>query len=388
MSGGDRGADRGHLLRRADERPGAGGAPPSGPGGPPRRGPARAGRRPPGRPRTARSGSVTAAIRVPGSACGRRGHHGRAAAGVHGEEVGLQVREAARRPGHRVGDVVQLEVQEQPAVRALRPGPRRRPGRRRAGRSRAPPSSRRHAGPAAAAQPSTVAAIRSRPGRRRTGAPRSADAVRRTCSQGLLRGPPGAARRAACDVERAWCTWPRPTASDSAGDAPRGEDVAQLRGDAGQGACGSLKTTVPTDTALAPASRNSKASWPVRMPPMPEDRQASGSAACTCHTARTATGRIAGPDRPPVIPPSIGRMVSGSITIPSRVLIMRRRPSAPASTDGPGDRDDVGDVRAELGQDRDVRGGVPAHDLDHGGRGERVAGEHLTAGLDVRAARC
>src|SRR6266545_7905397 len=46
---------------------------------------------------------------------------------------------------------------------------------------------------------------------------------------------------------------------------------------------------------------------------------------------RTATGRIAGPDRPPVIPASTGRIVVVSIAMPSSVLIIDR-PSAPAST--------------------------------------------------------
>ena len=65
------------------------------------------------------------------------------------------------------------------------------------------------------------------------------------------------------------------------------------------------------------------------MPPMPRIGT-SGSAWCTCQTQRSATGRIAGPDRPPVTPPSTGRIVSGSMTSPSRVLIIDS-PSAPAS---------------------------------------------------------
>ena len=61
-----------------------------------------------------------------------------------------------------------------------------------------------------------------------------------------------------------------------------------------------------------------------------EDRQVRQGIACTCHTQRTATGRIAGPDSPPVTPPSAGRIVSVSITSPSRVLISEK-PSTPAS---------------------------------------------------------
>ena len=51
----------------------------------------------------------------------------------------------------------------------------------------------------------------------------------------------------------------------------------------------------------------------------------------TCQTARTATGRIAGPLRPPVTPPSWGRSRSVSMTIPSSVLIIVS-PVAPALT--------------------------------------------------------
>ena len=57
----------------------------------------------------------------------------------------------------------------------------------------------------------------------------------------------------------------------------------------------------------------------------------SGRASRTCQTHRTATGRIAGPDRPPVTPASTGRIVSVSIAMPSSVLIIDR-PSAPADT--------------------------------------------------------
>src|SRR3989440_2273100 len=51
----------------------------------------------------------------------------------------------------------------------------------------------------------------------------------------------------------------------------------------------------------------------------------SGNAALTCHTHRTATGLMAGPDRPPYRPASTGRMVAGSMTMPSSVLISDRR---------------------------------------------------------------
>ena len=128
-----------------------------------------------------------------------------------------------------------------------------------------------------------------------------------------------------------------PRTADSSVGVPDGvgsEAKPRCRG-RGSSACtratadGSLNTAVPTRTADAPARTNWSASRPVRMPPMPRIGT-SGSAACTCQTQRSATGRMAGPDRPPVTPPSTGRIVSGSITIPSRVLIIDS-PSAPAS---------------------------------------------------------
>ncbi|CAB4683349.1 unannotated protein [freshwater metagenome] len=45
--------------------------------------------------------------------------------------------------------------------------------------------------------------------------------------------------------------------------------------------------------------------------------------------ARTAIGLIAGPDKPPVLPPNLGCIVFKSITIPSKVLI-NANPSTPA----------------------------------------------------------
>src|ERR1700722_3979585 len=80
----------------------------------------------------------------------------------------------------------------------------------------------------------------------------------------------------------------------------------------------------------APASRNSRASRPVRTPPQPMIGT-SGSASRTSHTERTAIGRMAGPERPPESPARAGRNVTGSIAIPGSVLPMER-PSAPAAT--------------------------------------------------------
>src|SRR5215469_13022752 len=56
-----------------------------------------------------------------------------------------------------------------------------------------------------------------------------------------------------------------------------------------------------------------------------------GRASLTCQMHRTAIGLIAGPDSPPVSPARCGRIVSVSMTMPSRVLIIES-PSAPADT--------------------------------------------------------
>src|SRR6202167_6226416 len=93
---------------------------------------------------------------------------------------------------------------------------------------------------------------------------------------------------------------------------------------------GSWKIAVPTLTSVAPARMSSSASGPVRTPPMPM-MGTSGSASRTCQMHRTATGRLAGPESPPVVPASTGRMVAMSIAMPSKVLISES-PSAPAVT--------------------------------------------------------
>ena len=61
---------------------------------------------------------------------------------------------------------------------------------------------------------------------------------------------------------------------------------------------GSTKLAVPICTAWQPAIRNSSASWAEAIPPIPITGIRTARAAC--HAIRTATGRIAGPERPPV----------------------------------------------------------------------------------------
>ena len=96
----------------------------------------------------------------------------------------------------------------------------------------------------------------------------------------------------------------------------------------------------------APASISSAASHPDADAPDADDRQL-GSAWRTSKTARTATGWIARPDKPPPPLPSTGRRVSGSSTRPSSVLISVTA-SAPAVVHRPGDVDDPVGVRAQF----------------------------------------
>src|SRR6202453_2652076 len=100
-----------------------------------------------------------------------------------------------------------------------------------------------------------------------------------------------------------------------------------------QHADGSCMIAVPTPTREAPASSSSSASRPVRTPPVPMIGT-SGNASATCHTHRTATGRTAGPDRPPYAPARAGRMVAGSMAMPSTTLISES-PAAPAARQAP-----------------------------------------------------
>src|SRR5207244_11303504 len=94
-------------------------------------------------------------------------------------------------------------------------------------------------------------------------------------------------------------------------------------------AAGSRNEAVPTCTAVAPARRCSTASAALMMPPQPM----TGMLTARAHwnTMRTITGRMAGPDRPPITLPSLGLRVSVSIDMPSSVLATTSA-SAPASS--------------------------------------------------------
>ena len=94
-----------------------------------------------------------------------------------------------------------------------------------------------------------------------------------------------------------------------------------------------------------------------------DDGRPAARASTSC-TARSATGLIAGPDRPPPPPPRTGRRVSASMTSPSTVFTSVS-PVAPASTAAPRDLDEVGHVRRQLGEHRELepaRRTTAAHD--------------------------
>ena len=106
-------------------------------------------------------------------------------------------------------------------------------------------------------------------------------------------------------------------------------------------------------TAEAPASIIWAASSPLDTPPIP--RMGRSTAWATSQTIRTATGRTAGPDRPPVFIFSTGRRVFTSMRIPRRVL-MSERASAPA----PATARAISVMSVTLGESFTITGTEPA----------------------------
>src|SRR6266704_1059870 len=92
---------------------------------------------------------------------------------------------------------------------------------------------------------------------------------------------------------------------------------------------------VPTWTARAPQQRNSRASSPVMMPPMPTTGMRTARA--SSWTMRSATGLMAGPERPPLPVARRGRRASRSIAVARRVLmaVSASAPSASAARPTP-----------------------------------------------------
>jgi len=93
---------------------------------------------------------------------------------------------------------------------------------------------------------------------------------------------------------------------------------------------GLMKLAVPISMAVAPAMRNSIASSVVVIPPMPTT--GIFTACATCQTILRATGLTAGPDNPPTILASFGRLVLVSMAMPRSVLISETASAPPAST--------------------------------------------------------
>ena len=89
---------------------------------------------------------------------------------------------------------------------------------------------------------------------------------------------------------------------------------------------GLMKLAVPTETAVAPAIINSRASSALAIPPIP--MIGIFTAFATWYTMRTATGFTAGPDIPPVLLARAKVLRLISIFIPVMVLI-RETTSAP-----------------------------------------------------------
>ncbi len=92
---------------------------------------------------------------------------------------------------------------------------------------------------------------------------------------------------------------------------------------------GFLKFAVPTATAAAPAMMNSRASSADWIPPIPMTGMLT--ARQVCHTIRSATGFIAGPDSPPVLFATLNVLFFTSILMPVMVLISESASAPPAS---------------------------------------------------------
>src|SRR5438094_561569 len=96
---------------------------------------------------------------------------------------------------------------------------------------------------------------------------------------------------------------------------------------------GLTNVAVPTWTAVHPATRNSSASSARMMPPTPSTGMRTERAAWCARC--TASGRMAGPDRPPVRKLSLGLWAFRSIDMPTNVLTAHSA-SAPAALQSDG----------------------------------------------------
>ena len=147
-------------------------------------------------------------------------------------------------------------------------------------------------------------------------------------------------------------------------------------------AAGSRKLSVPTATSVAPDVEQLARVAALCTPPMPTTGIATRAA--TAATCASATARIAGPDSPPVPPPSHGAALAGA---PGRERhraqrVDQRDGVGAARLGGPRAGGHVGGVGRELDDQRLAR--ARAHRAHDRLELQRV-GADVEAGLDVRA---
>ena len=202
--------------------------------------------------------------------------------------------------------------------------------------------------------------------------------------RGRRRRGPGRGGRGATVMARSW--WlrgRRRRARPTRGDAVAGRTIARRpartlagRPRIGEGRRADLDGRWRRPAAARPRPRRR------RTPPTPTIGQRRACAAWTSNTARTATGWMAGPDRPPPRPPSTGRRVSTSMAMPSTVFTSVTA-SAPASAAAAA----MSARSAAFGLSLAQRGRPHERSRRHGLRGRlRRVGEHAPAVLEVRAA--
>ena len=194
----------------------------------------------------------------------------------------------------------------------------------------------------------------------------------RAATASASRCPNGAAHRCAYPTASAGCAKPR--------SASAAASSAWIRA----GADGSLKTAVPTETADAPGEDELQGVEAAADAAHAEDRHLRQRLvhlpdAAQRHRPDRRAGQPAGD-------PAEHRPHRVGVDDQPEQGVDHRQPVGAGVGHRAGDADDVGDVGAELGVDRLRRVGGGPDGADDVGGGDRVAGEHLAAALDVRAA--
>ena len=143
---------------------------------------------------------------------------------------------------------------------------------------------------------------------------------------------------------------------------------------------GLVKVVVPTWTAVAPAMKNSSASSSVAMPPRPMIGMSHGGGDLIDHADRERLDRGAGEAAGAV---GEDGAPAAHVDRHAEQGVDQREGVGPGVGDGAGDRDDVGDVRRQLDDDR--QGGHGAHGGGDLGREVGVGPEEHPARVDVGA---